>query len=135
MRDVNTFGISSDDELSMQSRCLPILYANNVTFDFSRPRKPTDNGFIEAFNRLRSECLNAHWFLSLADSREKLETWRRYDNEERPHSAIGYNVTIAPHNPCVATIVRRPPGQEAEHRSPRSRSSGYRARGSFRRGC
>jgi hypothetical protein len=35
-------------------------YGNNVTLDFSRPGKPTDNGFIEAFNsKLRSECLNA----------------------------------------------------------------------------
>ncbi|WP_320203887.1 IS3 family transposase [Agrobacterium rosae] len=75
-------------------------YANNVTLDFSRPGKPTDNGFIEAFNsKLRAECLNAHWFLTLADSREKLETWRRYYNEDRPHSAIGYNVPIAIHNP------------------------------------
>ena len=79
-------------------------YANNVTLDFSRPGKPTDNGFIEAFNsKLRSECLNAHWFLTLADSREKLETWRRYYNEELPHSAIGYNVPIALHNPGGAT--------------------------------
>ncbi|PDT65054.1 hypothetical protein CO683_34580, partial [Bradyrhizobium ottawaense] len=35
--------------------------------------------FIEAFNgRFRAECLNAHWFLSLADAQEKVETWRRY---------------------------------------------------------
>jgi putative transposase len=27
--------------------------------------------------------------LSFADAAEKLETWRRYCNEERPHSAIG----------------------------------------------
>ena len=34
-------------------------YANNVTVDFSRPGKPTDNGFIEAFNgKLRAECLS-----------------------------------------------------------------------------
>lgn len=80
-------------------------YANNVTLDFSRPGKPTDNGFIEAFNsKLRSECLNAYWFLTLADSREKLETWRRYYNEERPHSAIGYNVPIALHNRNVASV-------------------------------
>ena len=79
-------------------------YANNVTLDFSRPGKPTDNGFIEAFNsKLRAECLNAHWFLTLADSREKLETWRRYYNEERPHSAIGYNVPINLHNPGGTT--------------------------------
>jgi putative transposase len=62
----------------------------------STPGKPTDNAFIEAFNgRLRAECLSAHWFLSLADAREKLEAWRRYYNEERPHGAIGYNVPIA----------------------------------------
>jgi putative transposase len=33
-------------------------YANNVTLDFSRPGKPTDAAFIEAFNgRFRAECL------------------------------------------------------------------------------
>ncbi|CAM4004559.1 Integrase catalytic domain-containing protein [Palleronia rufa] len=74
----------------------PWAYANDVTLGFSRPGKPTDNGFIEAFNsKLRAECLNAHWFLTLADTREKLGTWRRDDNEVRPHSAIGYNVPIA----------------------------------------
>ena len=53
-------------------------------------RKPTDNAFIEAFNgRFRADCLNAHWFLSLADAEEKVETWRRHYNEERPHGAIG----------------------------------------------
>lgn len=65
-------------------------YQNDVTLDFSRPGKPTDNAFIEAFNsKLRSECLNAHWFLSMADACKKLEQWRRHYNEERPHSAIG----------------------------------------------
>jgi len=65
-------------------------YQNDVTLDFSRPGKPTDNAFIEAFNgRLRAECLNTHWFLSVADAREKLEDWRRDYNEVRPHGAIG----------------------------------------------
>ncbi|SLN74185.1 hypothetical protein OCH7691_03707 [Oceanibacterium hippocampi] len=54
------------------------------------------NGFVESFNgRLRTECLNAHWFLSLADATEKLEAWRRDYNEERPHSAIGNKVPAA----------------------------------------
>jgi putative transposase len=36
-------------------------YMKGVTLDFSRPGKPTDNAFAEAFNgRLRAECLNAH---------------------------------------------------------------------------
>jgi len=43
-----------------------------VTLDFSRPSKPTDYAFVESFNgRLRDECLNAHWFLSLADAKAK----------------------------------------------------------------
>ena len=65
-------------------------YKHNITLDFSRPGKPTDKAFIEAFNsKLRSECLNVHWFLSMQDTCEKLEKWRRHYNEERPHSAIG----------------------------------------------
>ena len=81
-------------------------YANHVTLDFSRPAKPTDNGFIEAFNsKLRAECLNAHWFMSLADAREKLDVWRRDYNEFRPHIAIGYNVPIAIHFPDGAASL------------------------------
>ncbi len=65
-------------------------YLNRVALDFSRPGKPTDNAFIEAFNaRLRAECLNESWFLSLGDAREKVEAWRRHYNTERPHSALG----------------------------------------------
>ena len=73
-------------------------YANGVTLDFSRPGKPTDNAFIEAFNsKFRGECLNAHWFMSLDDARSKMEDWRRYYNEERPHSGIGQNTPIQLH--------------------------------------
>ena len=65
-------------------------YLNGVDLDFSRPGKPTDNAMIEAFNaRLRAECLNEIWFLSLIDAREKIEEWRSYYNGERPHSALG----------------------------------------------
>jgi transposase InsO family protein len=63
-------------------------------------RKPTDNAFIEAFNgRLRAECLNAHCFLTLADAQEKLEAWRGYYNEVRPHGAIGNRSPISQQNP------------------------------------
>lgn len=63
---------------------------------YIEPGSPWENGCNEPFKgKLRAECLNAHWFLSLADAREKLEDWRRYYNEERPHSAIGNNTPIA----------------------------------------
>jgi putative transposase len=83
-------------------------YANGVTLDFSRPGKPTDNGFIEAFkSKFRQECPNTHWFLALADALEKLETWRREYNEVRSHSAIGYNVPIALQNPVAVPARHR----------------------------
>ena len=64
-------------------------YLNGVELDFSRPGKPTDNAFIEAFNsRLREECLNENWFLSLEDAREKIEAWRKEYNTKRPHGAL-----------------------------------------------
>jgi putative transposase len=65
-------------------------YWNHVKLDFSRRGKPTDNAYIESFNgRFRQECLNEHWFMSLDDAREKVESWRRDYNGERPHSALG----------------------------------------------
>jgi len=66
-------------------------YENGVTLDFSRPGKPTDNAFVESFNgRFRDECLNTHWFLSLADARSRIDTWRRDYNECRPHTSLGW---------------------------------------------
>ena len=51
-------------------------YHKEVTLDFSRPGKPTDNSHIESFNgKFRSECLNAHAFMSLDDARIKMEDW------------------------------------------------------------
>ena len=72
------------------------VYANDVIPNFSRPGKPTDNAFIEPFNgKLRTECLNAHWFLTLDDARSKMEEWRKDYNNVRPHSAIGNKPPIS----------------------------------------
>jgi putative transposase len=80
----------------------PPAKPGRFTLDFSRPGKPTDNAFIESFNgKFRTECLNAHWFMSLPDAREKVEAWRREYNELRPHSAIGNKTPIS--------LVNRPP--------------------------
>lgn len=66
-------------------------HENKVTLDFSRPGKPTDNGFIESFNgRFREECLNTNWFLSLLDAQSKIEAWREDYNVSRPHMSLGY---------------------------------------------
>ena len=47
-------------------------YQHQVNLDFSRPGKPTDNAYIESFNRtLRRECLNTQWFLALTDAQQQ----------------------------------------------------------------
>ncbi len=71
-------------------------YWNKVKLDFSRPGKPTDNAYIESFNaRFRLECLNEHWFLSLDDAREKIESWREDYNHHRPHSSLDNLTPVA----------------------------------------
>jgi putative transposase len=65
-------------------------YWNGVELDFSRPGTPTDNAIIESFNgRLRQECINQHWFLSLEEAQEELDSFRDDYNQERPHSSLG----------------------------------------------
>lgn len=36
----------------------------------------------------RAECLNEHWFLSVADAQEQLDGWREDYNRERPHGSL-----------------------------------------------
>ncbi len=65
-------------------------YARGVQLRFIEPGKPVQNCFIESFNgRLRDECLNEHWFLSVADARRTIEEWRIDYNRHRPHSSLG----------------------------------------------
>ena len=78
-------------------------YEREVELDFSRPGKPTDNAFAESFNgKVRAECLNTAWFMSLDDARSKCEAWRRDYNEVRPHSAIGNKPPITLIGPSAA---------------------------------
>jgi putative transposase len=56
-----------------------------------QPGKPMQNGHVESFNgRFRDECLNATWFHTLADAKEKIARWRTEYNGERPHSSLEY---------------------------------------------
>lgn len=62
-----------------------------VRLEFIEPGKPIQNAFAESFNgRMRDECLNANWFLNLADARRKILAWRQDYNFQRPHSALRY---------------------------------------------
>jgi putative transposase len=62
---------------------------NGVQLDFSRPGRPSDNGFCESFNnRVRQELLNPTWFLSLDDARRQAAAWRHDYNTNHPHSSL-----------------------------------------------
>ena len=63
---------------------------HRVTLRLIEPGKPNQNAYIESFNgRFRDECLNEHWFTSLAHAQVIIEAWRREYNEERPKKGLG----------------------------------------------
>lgn len=65
-------------------------FERGIKLDFIRPGKPNENAFIESFNgKLRDECLNENWFVSLEEARRTIEEWRIDYNENRPHSSLG----------------------------------------------
>jgi putative transposase len=46
--------------------------------DFSKPGKPSDNAFAEAFNgKVRAECIDRNRFLTLDDAQSKCEAFER----------------------------------------------------------
>ena len=60
-----------------------------ITWNYIEPGKPYQNGNIESFNgKLRDECLNENWFLTLRDAQRQVEKWRNDYNHQRPHSAL-----------------------------------------------
>lgn len=70
-------------------------FRRNIAIEYIQPGKPVQNAFIESFNsRLRDECLNEELFHDLADAVRKIEKWRRYYNEERPHSSIDMKTPV-----------------------------------------
>lgn len=47
-------------------------------------------GDLESFNgKFREYCLDLHWFATIGDARETIETWRIHYNTVRPHSSLG----------------------------------------------
>ena len=65
-------------------------YAHGVALRFIRPGKPIENAYVESFNgKFRDECLNEHWFVSLADAKAIIEAWRVDYNTVRPHGSLG----------------------------------------------
>jgi putative transposase len=83
--------LRTDNGLELCGRAmLTWAQARDVLLRLIEPGKPTQNAYIESFNgRFRDECLNEHWFTSLAHAQVVIEAWRREYNEERPKKGLG----------------------------------------------
>jgi putative transposase len=67
------------------------LDENGIKPLFIEPGKPWQNGKGESFNgKLRDECLSREWFSSVKEAQVVIECWRKFYNEKRPHSSLGY---------------------------------------------
>lgn len=68
-----------------------LCYRHGVNAAYIEPGKPWQNGFAESFvSRLRDELLEETVLWSLLHAKTVLGSWRRYYNDERLHSRIGY---------------------------------------------
>ncbi len=65
-------------------------HENGVQLKQIEPGKPNQNANVESFNgRFRDECLNEHWFVSLAHAASIVRGWHREYKEERPKKELG----------------------------------------------
>jgi putative transposase len=84
-----------------------------LAWHYIEPGKPVRNAFVESFNgRLRDECLDEHVFLSLAEARQIIESWRYDYNHLRPHGSLG---ALTPNEFAVLKGQNRQPPQEGKN--------------------
>jgi len=89
--------LRSDNGPEFISRSLAVFLSQSGTESrFIKPGSPWQNGHAESLvSRLRAELLDVEVFHNLADAQVKLSIYRRFYNERRPHSSLGYRSPAA----------------------------------------
>lgn len=84
--------VRSDNGGEFVARLLAVFLSESGSNSrFIDPGKPWQNGFVESFHStLRRDHLDVEVFVNLADAQMKTAIYRRYYNEVRPHSSLGY---------------------------------------------
>ena len=63
---------------------------HGIDLEFIQPGKPTQNSYVERFNRIfREEVLNFYVFSRLSEVRTIVDAWVQEYNEQRPHESLG----------------------------------------------
>ena len=91
-------------------------YAHGVALRFIRPGRPIENAYVESFNgHFGDECLNEHWFRSIAQAQTLIEAWRVDYNTVRPHHSLQQQTPSAYAAACAGLA----PGWKACSAAPR----------------
>ena len=89
--------IVSDNGMELTSNAvLALCMKVGVEWHYIAPGKPMQNGNAESFNgRMADELLNETLFLSMDYARVQIAAWVEDYNQERLHSALGYETPAA----------------------------------------
>ena len=103
--------IVSDNGTELTSRAvLQWAHDHNIEWHYIAPGKPTENGYTESMNgKIRDECLNEHWFMTLSHARHLIEAWRQDYNNVRPHSSLNYQTPAEASAALRQTLAVAPP--------------------------
>ena len=86
------------------------LFEHGIKILYIEPGSPWENPYVESFNgKLRDECLNREWFLSLAEVHVTLLDYRKQHNTKRPHTALKYRTPAEVYDQSIhAGSLREP---------------------------
>ena len=88
--------LRSDNGGEFIARLLSVfLFESKSVSRFIDPGCPWQNPFVESFHStLRRDHLDVELFCNLADAQLKTAVYRRYYNEVRPHSSLGFRPPV-----------------------------------------